>query len=114
MTRPGDDPSSTTVHRRVLFRCWHRGTQESDLVLGLFADACLKSLDEGQLNRLESLLDCSDPDLFDWILGGTTPPREHDHDVLRLLRSYWTQQLGVSNRGTTLAEHLGAIVSDPR
>jgi len=24
---------------RLLFRCWHRGTQESDLILGRFAEA---------------------------------------------------------------------------
>jgi len=104
MNHAGNDPSSTTVRRRVLFRCWHRGTQESDLLLGSFADACLGKLDEGQLDRLESLLDCSDPDLFDWILGVTTPPREHDHDVLRLLRSHWAEHPGVSDRGTVLTQ----------
>jgi succinate dehydrogenase flavin-adding protein (antitoxin of CptAB toxin-antitoxin module) len=30
------------------------------------------------------LLDCTDPDLFDWIIGGFAPPKEHDHDVMRL------------------------------
>jgi succinate dehydrogenase flavin-adding protein (antitoxin of CptAB toxin-antitoxin module) len=24
--------------RRLIFRCWHRGTQESDLILGPFAE----------------------------------------------------------------------------
>jgi antitoxin CptB len=74
--------------RRLLFRCWHRGTQESDMILGMFADAFLKSLDSAQLDRFEALLDCSDPDLFDWIFGGSTPPPEHDHDVMRLLRGF--------------------------
>ena len=27
--------------RRLLFRCWHRGTQEIDLLLGSFAETCL-------------------------------------------------------------------------
>jgi antitoxin CptB len=74
--------------RRLLFRCWHRGTQESDLVLGSFAEASLKNLDNTQLARFEALLDCTDPDLFDWIFGGTAPPPEHDHDVMRLLRGF--------------------------
>jgi antitoxin CptB len=25
--------------KRLLFRCWHRGTQEIDLIFGSFADA---------------------------------------------------------------------------
>ena len=50
---------------RLLFRCWHRGTQESDLILGPFAEGSLDTLDSGQLGRFEALLDCTDPDLFD-------------------------------------------------
>jgi antitoxin CptB len=57
------------------------------------------SFDEGQLDRFDALLDCTDPDLFDWILGGGDPPEQHDHDVLRMLRTYWvrrTQSGGVA------------------
>jgi antitoxin CptB len=83
----------SNVHRsRLLFRSWHRGTQESDLLLGSFADNCLAVLDAGQLNRFEALLDCSDPDLFEWILGDGMPPAEYDHDVLHLLRAYWSHR----------------------
>jgi hypothetical protein len=41
-----------------------------------------------QLDRFEALLDCADTDLFDWIFGGSAPPPEHDHDVMRLLRDF--------------------------
>jgi antitoxin CptB len=74
--------------RRLLFRCWHRGTQESDLVLGRFAEAHLAGFDSAQLDRFDALLDCSDPDLIDWITGQAPPPPEHNHDVIRLMCSY--------------------------
>jgi antitoxin CptB len=74
--------------KRVLFRCWHRGTQENDLILGSFAEQSIDKLDDTQLDRLEALLDCPDADLFDWILGDTPAPAEHDHDVMRLLRGF--------------------------
>ena len=74
--------------RRLLFRCWHRGTRENDLLLGAFAETCGAALDSIQLGRLEALLGCPDTDLFDWILGGSQPPLEHDNDVLRLLRGF--------------------------
>ena len=74
--------------RRLLFRCWHRGTQESDFILGSFAEESLKSLEGAQLERFEALLDCTDPDLFDWIFSGHAPPPEHDHDVMGLLRAF--------------------------
>ena len=84
--------NSNINRARLLFRSWHRGTQESDLLLGSFADHCLTGLDAGQLERFEALLDCPDPDLFEWILGGSLPPAQHDHDVLQLLRAYWSRR----------------------
>ncbi|MEA2788532.1 MAG: Flavinator of succinate dehydrogenase, partial [Acetobacteraceae bacterium] len=41
-------------------------------------------------DRFEALLDCTDPELFDWIIGGSAPPPQHDHDVMRLLRNFCT------------------------
>jgi antitoxin CptB len=78
--------------RRLLFRSWHRGTQESDVILGLFAETFLTTLDGAQLGRFEALLDCADGDLFDWICGGSTPPIQCDHDVMRQRRDFWARR----------------------
>ena len=82
--------SSEIRRKRLLFRSWHRGTRESDLILGRFADKHLPGFDEAQLDRYEALLECSDPDIFDWVCGRATPPPEHDHDVMRLLLAFST------------------------
>jgi antitoxin CptB len=74
--------------RRLEFRCWHRGTQEIDLVLGSFAETILERLDGAELERFEALLDCPDVDLFDWIFVGIAPPPQHDHELMRLLRGF--------------------------
>ncbi len=50
--------------RRLLFRCWHRGTQEIDIILGSFATSSLSGFESAQLERFEALLDCADIDLF--------------------------------------------------
>ena len=84
--------------RRLLFRCWHRGTQESDFILGSFAEDSLKTLDSDQLGRFEALLDSTDPDLFDWIFGVSDPPPEHDHDVMELLRSLCNERHRASRK----------------
>ena len=78
--------------RRLLFRSWHRGTQESDFIFGSFAEKSLEELNSAQLDKFEALLDCADPDLFEWIIQGSAPPPEHDHDVLRLLRGFCATQ----------------------
>jgi antitoxin CptB len=80
--------ASDIRRKRLLFRSWHRGTRESDLILGRFADAHLAGFDDGQLDRYEALLECADADLFEWITGRAGPPPEHDHEVTRLLLAF--------------------------
>ena len=36
--------------KRILFRCWHRGIREMDLVLGAFADAEISTLSDAELD----------------------------------------------------------------
>ena len=83
---PAPDPDIR--RKRLLYRSWHRGTREADLLLGGFAEAHLAGFDEAQLDRYEALLECPDADLFDWIAGRAAPPPEYDHDVTRLLLAF--------------------------
>jgi antitoxin CptB len=50
--------------KRLLFRCWHRGTREMDLILGRFADAEIAELTDDELDQLEHLIEVPDPDLY--------------------------------------------------
>jgi antitoxin CptB len=74
--------------KRLLFRSWHRGTREADLILGSFAEAHLAGFDEDRLDAYESLLACPDAELFDWIVGRLAPPPEYDTEVTRLLLAF--------------------------
>ena len=55
--------------KRLLFRCWHRGTREMDLILGRFADAEIGTLADDELDELERLIEVSDPDLYAAVTG---------------------------------------------
>ncbi|MGA8379722.1 MAG: succinate dehydrogenase assembly factor 2 [Stellaceae bacterium] len=81
-------PSCEIRRKRLMFRSWHRGTRETDLILGRFAEAHLAGFEGAQLDRYEALLECADADLFDWASGQASPPRAFDHDVMRLLRAF--------------------------
>ena len=81
-------PDLDIRRKRLLYRSWHRGTREADLLLGGFAEAHLAGFDEARLDRYEALLECPDADLFDWIAGRALPPPEYDHDVTRLLLAF--------------------------
>ena len=62
--------------KRLLFRCWHRGTREMDLVLGRFADAEIGNLSDDELSQLERLIEEPDPDLYAAITGDKEPSPE--------------------------------------
>jgi antitoxin CptB len=72
--------------RRLLFRCWHRGIREMDLVLGRFADAHLTSLSDDDLTELERWLDVPDQQIFAWVNGMEPVPANYDTGLFRRLR----------------------------
>jgi antitoxin CptB len=83
MTEPMD-----IRRKRLLFRSWHRGTKEADLLLGSFAERHLPGFTTEQVDRYETLLGADDADLLAWIAGRSVPPPERESDVLRLLLAF--------------------------
>lgn len=74
--------------KRLLYRSWHRGTREIDLIFGPFAEAHVAGFQDDQLDRYEALLECDDADLYDWVSGRTSPPESYNHDVMRMLLAF--------------------------
>ena len=78
-----------TIRRKKLqFRSWHRGTRELDLIFGSFADAAIETLDEGELDDYERLLNLPDTDLMDWMLIGKPVPAEIDSALVRRILAF--------------------------
>ena len=73
--------------RRLLFRAWHRGMREVDLITGRFADAHIATLSEAEVEAFERLMDVPEPDLLAWIMGAPVPPA-HDTPLFRRLRAF--------------------------
>ncbi|WP_342362463.1 succinate dehydrogenase assembly factor 2 [Terrarubrum flagellatum] len=76
--------------RRCLYRAWHRGTREMDLVMGPFADAHLPDLTDAELDEFEELIETPDRDLFSWLTGELPTPEAYDRPVWRRLAQFHT------------------------
>jgi antitoxin CptB len=74
--------------RRLLFRAWHRGMREVDLITGRFADAHIGSLSEAEVDEFERLMDVPEPDLLNWVMGAADTPAEYDTTLFRRLREF--------------------------
>jgi antitoxin CptB len=74
--------------KRLLFRCWHRGTREADILLGGFADAYVASMNDSKLNQLEQLLEQNDIDLYNWITGKFPWPANIENEITAALSTF--------------------------
>lgn len=76
--------------RRALFRAWHRGMREMDILLGRFADAELARLSDTEMDEFEEILEAIDRDLLAWLTGEAPLPGEFDRPVMRKLMAFHT------------------------
>jgi antitoxin CptB len=88
---PTDDQ---TLRKRLLFRSWHRGTREMDLILGQFAEHHLSGMDRERLDDYARLLEKSDPDIYLWLTGREAPPTDIDGDLWRSLMASFPLNAG--------------------
>ncbi|MGY3445595.1 MULTISPECIES: FAD assembly factor SdhE [unclassified Bradyrhizobium] len=74
--------------KRLLFRCWHRGTREMDLILGRFADAEIAGLSDQELGELEHLIEVPDPDLYAALTGDKLLPSEYATALFARIKAF--------------------------
>lgn len=68
--------------KKILFRSWHRGTKEMDIILGNFAEKYVADFSESQLDAYESLLNVPDLDIYNWVTGKSEAPANEPYSSL--------------------------------
>ena len=91
----GDHLRDTARHRsadrrarldRARWRC-RRGMKELDVLLERFAVRSLDTLDDGELEALEHLLEQPDQDILEWLASATSLPPPGIRAIVTLVRS---------------------------
>ncbi len=83
---PDSIPSPRDARRRrLLFRATHRGTRETDLLVGGFIAARIETFTEADITALETMMDLPDVDLGDWLMGRRPIPPEAETPMLRAM-----------------------------
>ncbi len=75
--------------KKLIFRSWHRGTREIDLLLGKFAEEYVPEFNAAQVAGYERLLNNSDPDIYNWITGQEPVPPSEDGEVVALMLQFF-------------------------
>lgn len=74
--------------KRLLYRCWHRGTREMDIILGGFADAKIADLSDAEMADLERLIELPDPDLYAAFSGGQPLAPEYAGGIFVRIKTF--------------------------
>lgn len=53
----------------LIYRSWHRGCKETDILLGEFAKSAISGLLEAELLVYRDLVEENDWDIYEWILN---------------------------------------------
>ncbi len=86
LTRSSADLSPR--RRRILYRCWHRGIREMDLVFGQFAEEEIAALSDAELDEFEAIMGEDDHDLHAWITGAKSLPEHLQTPLFARVASY--------------------------
>jgi antitoxin CptB len=76
--------------KRILFRAWHRGMREMDLIMGRFAEQNLDTMSDADLDVFELLIEAQDRDLLSWITNREPTPVNYDTAVFQALKAFHT------------------------
>lgn len=74
--------------RKLLFRAWHRGIKEMDLIFGKYADEHLPMMEEQDLDEFEMMLETNDRDLLKWFTGEEDVPDVADTPLFRAIAEF--------------------------
>lgn len=72
--------------KRLYFRSAHRGSKETDIILGPFAAENLEKMSDAELDEFEAFLAENDTDIWDWVTGKTESDDERYRDLIKKLR----------------------------
>jgi len=67
-----------------------RGMLELDLILSPFVENVYSSLPEREQQLFEKLLECEDPDMFQWFLHKGEPEEADIREIVAIVRSHAT------------------------
>ena len=73
---------------RLIYRSWHRGTKELDLILGNFISENIDVMSDDEIREFEALLNSEDPDIYKWIVKFETPNDKYLNGIIIKIREY--------------------------
>jgi len=72
--------------RRLLFRAWHRGIKELDLIFGNFIEANVQTFNHDECSWFESLFEEQDHEILKWVTDDIDVPERFQGEMMDRLQ----------------------------
>ena len=76
------------LRKKLLFRAWHRGIREMDLILGRFSDTHIADMSTEELEEFAFLLEVFDRDLIQWFTDEVATPVVWNTALFQKIKHY--------------------------
>ena len=86
-TETQDRLSLDDRRRRLVFRAWHRGIKEMDLIFGNFVEANMQSFSHEDCAWFEELFEEQDHSILAWVTGGEEAPEKYHGEMMDRLKA---------------------------
>ena len=80
--------------RRLIFRANHRGSHETDLLIGGFVTSRIEAMSDSEMDALEEVMELKDADLADWLTGRIEIPSHVDSPMMRAIKQAADEGIG--------------------
>ena len=80
------DLNITDRRRRLIFRAWHRGIKELDLIFGNYLDKHIDEMDHDDCAWFEALFEENDHDILAWIMNNKPTPEAFDTPIMDAIK----------------------------
>lgn len=72
--------------RRLLFRAWHRGIKELDLIFGNFVEANQQTFGHEECHWFETIFEEQDHEILGWLTKGEPVPEKFQGEMMDRLQ----------------------------
>lgn len=76
------------LKRKLIYRSWHRGCKETDILLGYFALRHLNKFSMDELIEYEKIVDLDDYELYCYITDKHPYPSNISSEMMKLISSF--------------------------
>ncbi|MDR2548423.1 MAG: succinate dehydrogenase assembly factor 2 [Rickettsiales bacterium] len=79
---------TSLLRKKLMYRSWHRGCKETDMLLGYFALKYLNKFSLNELTEYEKIVDLDDYELYCYITRKANLPSNLDSKIMDLITCF--------------------------